>query len=1212
MNAKALSTAVLAAATLVTFAVVPAAPAQAVKWPPPDPDSAAALWQVTEIVANSANHGGDDAFEYVEIVNASDGPLVWDDFRLRYLRPLIDRTTVWTQEWPTTTTNVTVDAGESLVLWVRNGASSGLGVADFNAAYGTSLVEGRDLAMVDGTGLTNGDLRGVEISTPFGVQLTRALYNEPGNADASVASGVGVTYAPATEAGGVQERVGTADPTPGTVDPAQLGDPLAQPVNVEPPVIIDDTSSTFAPGRGVEIQAWIRDDAMVRSATVEVWSDVDSEPVEYSLTRDQPGTRAVYLSAADTVGRSELTYRMSAWDGENLTVTEERTLSSGGVEPGLRIGGGHEGQPLGADLVVDPSPLRLARAEGDTVAGTVALVAGGDVYPPVHTLSLDGTEVAGVAELEHEPVLAFEVTLTDPYFRNGVRIGDDVLTVFDEGTFGATATVETSVPLDEVNPGEPVVVRIYAGTKAAPVIDEEEANDDFLARNVRLALPDGRMVTPRDYDGTWIAVGDGGRAQDYYEAVFDVPEDAFTALRYDWDSTAALDGDHEFAASDGVNDTQIRLASDNSAPVIEPTVADGDTVRGTMALNADVADVGSGVASVRATLNGRAVRLPYEVSSLNETPGTHRLTVAATDAAGNAATRTVRFTIPHEQPVVDAAAEASGAVAATMTAVVDDAHGDLLTIDFARGVALELGSGVQVATGTTEWSDDPDRASASLVSDDALLAMATPDSVTADISSDTALPYVLVTADTSGATGDHVRLRWTGTAEAQSRLTLSLKDPSTGEWVPWDDHITAESGEDVTLEALVPIADYADHDTIAGLVQHTQGWAGADRSTRASASSADEPHHPEDLPRSDYDFTLAWESDTQYYNAREEIYDRQTSIHDYLLRVRDDINLQYLIHTGDIVDWSTNEEQWQRADAAYSPLDQAGLPYGVLAGNHDVDQTTNDYGPYSQWFGDARFADNPWFGGSHLDNRGHYDLITAGGIDFIFLYMGWGATDEQITWMNDTLDAYPERVAVVSLHEYMLTTGGLGPLPQRIYDEVIATQPTVKFVLSGHYHDAYTRTDTFDDDGDGQDDRTVTSMLFDYQDLPNGGEGYVRLLHFDHESSTIRVRTYSDYLKDYTAVHTALDDANQDFTIPYAQAGITVEAKTLSTDAVQVDVLSDQVLASFDQVRALTPVEAPADGTSWYVRATDPYGATAYSDIIDTSGGTLLATGLQP
>ena len=85
-----------------------------------------------------------------------------------------------------------------------------------------------------------------------------------------------------------------------------------------------------------------------------------------------------------------------------------------------------------------------------------------------------------------------------------------------------------------------------------------------------------------------------------------------------------------------------------------------------------------------------------------------------------------------------------------------------------------------------------------------------------------------------------------------------------------------------------------------------------------------------------------------------------------------------------------------------------------------------------------RYLSNPWYGGSYKNNRGHYDLISVDGIDFIMLYMGWGIGDEEIQWMNDVLAQYPERKAILNFHEYLLASGGLGEEPQRIYDEVVS------------------------------------------------------------------------------------------------------------------------------------------------------------------------------
>src|SRR3546814_17476137 len=117
--------------------------------------------------------------------------------------------------------------------------------------------------------------------------------------------------------------------------------------------------------------------------------------------------------------------------------------------------------------------------------------------------------------------------------------------------------------------------------------------------------------------------------------------------------------------------------------------------------------------------------------------------------------------------------------------------------------------------------------------------------------------------------------------------------------------------------------------------------------------------------------------------------------------------------------------------------------------------------------------------------------------------MGWGAGDAEIAWMNEVIRKYPERKVLISLHEFMLTTGGLGPIPQQVMDEVVATKPNVLAVTPGPYHDALTPLADFDDDKDGVADRPVTSLIFDYQGLPAGGLDYLRQLHLDNQGDRI-------------------------------------------------------------------------------------------------------------
>lgn len=273
----------------------------------------------------------------------------------------------------------------------------------------------------------------------------------------------------------------------------------------------------------------------------------------------------------------------------------------------------------------------------------------------------------------------------------------------------------------------------------------------------------------------------------------------------------------------------------------------------------------------------------------------------------------------------------------------------------------------------------------------------------------------------------------------------------------------------------------------------------------------------------------------------------------------------------------------------------------MLAGNHDVGQKDDDYTAYKANFGAARYDANPWYGESFEDNRGHYDLITAGGMDFLMLYQGWAPSQEGIDWLNEVLARYPERTAILNLHEYMLTTGGLGEVPQQIYDEVVAPNANVAMVFSGHYHDAFTRIDQFDDTGDGIPDRSVYQMLFDYQGLPEGGQSFLRLLQFDNENRQIGVRTYSPYLDAYNSADPTLELQHQEFAVPYAAFGLTPMVKSLATDAFTVDILTTTEIAAFADVASGTEVTAawnPGAGThGWYAFSADPFGASAHSEV---------------
>ncbi|WP_396668796.1 metallophosphoesterase [Microbacterium sp. R86528] len=1148
----------------------------------PDPDLVTSPLQVTEIAPDTANVSGSDAYEFIEVYNSTSAPIDFRDYTLKYLYPLADLTNSATALWPATNRNAIIEPGKAIVFWVKNGANDALTADDFNAHFSSNLVADSTLFEIESAGMANTAARGIEIVTNTGFSVNRAYYNLGGVDDTT--PDMPVQYAVNAADTTLQTKLGTAVATPGSIYPEQVeaGLMIVAPDAVLP-AIVDATETEITPGEDFAMAFTASDDVQVKTFILSVRNNLEERYTDVELLADGDHYSHA-INAVDLTGKKWFEYYVTVRDGSNEVVTD--------VQRATVIG-------------ADTAALRLNLEDGAWVNGVVDVVAGTDQHPSNVELRVDDVAVESVDQLETEPVFAFEASGVDTFFRNGVRIGDDVLRIFDDGIYSGWETISTPVPLSYLAGTDQVTLSVWAGTKAAPEINLDENNDDFTIRNLRLILPDGRALYPAGYeDATAIlAMGDSTGKLDFYDAEFTIPADANTAAGYSWDTAAAADGTHVVQASTEGLVAAASVLVDNTEPSIVTDLVEGTRYQGEFVIDATATDEGSGLESMTASLDGKAIELPFATSSITLSDGDHTVVFSAKDAVGNTTELSVAFTTPVEEPGNELISPEDGAIATegediTLTARATDPTGDALTVTFAEAYRLSLGEQIDVTTGTVTTADTLERAEGRALTAAEIEQIGRIDEVSLSEASDTAFPYQMfeVTVPAEAGTDSRVRLRWDGSANSEAKVLLYGLG-TDGDWHELDRALTTDGAEtSFTLNALVDSADYVIDGAVTALVQHSEGFAGTDLSSRESVI---EPNNVEDTPRSEYDFTLAWESDTQYYN--EEFHQHQTAIHDYLLQERTDLNLQYLFHTGDIVDDYDQLWQWDYAVPEYDKLDAAELPYGVLAGNHDVGHKEIDYTNYGTFFGDERFASNPWFGGSYENNRGHYDLMTVGGIDFLMLYVGWGPGDAEIAWMNEILAQYPERIAMINLHEYMLTTGGLGPIPQQIYDEVVAANANVRTVFSGHYHDAFTRIDAFDDDGDGTDDRQVYQILFDYQGLPEGGQGYLRLMHFDNVGEQIISRTYTPSYDDYNSDDPSLELQHQDFTISYEALGIVPQQKVLATDAFSAEVLASAAISTVENVESGTEVSAqwqPGLGVhGWYVTSFDPYGATADSEV---------------
>ncbi|MDO4564515.1 MAG: metallophosphoesterase [Clostridia bacterium] len=252
-------------------------------------------------------------------------------------------------------------------------------------------------------------------------------------------------------------------------------------------------------------------------------------------------------------------------------------------------------------------------------------------------------------------------------------------------------------------------------------------------------------------------------------------------------------------------------------------------------------------------------------------------------------------------------------------------------------------------------------------------------------------------------------------------------------------------------------------------------------------------------------FSVVWISDTQNYSLQfPEVF---SSLSDWVLETGDEYNVQFFVHTGDVTDNGYSEAQWEVANEALLPLVER-YPSLIVAGNHDIGKS----GSFRRFLSQPCVAPTLREGQLYEDGAASYALFEAGGSEFIVLGISWGI-DEQATynWARNTLQSYPDRIGIIITHSALESDGSLTGPGYRLHTRVIAACPNVRLVLCGHYREGVRRLDLYDDDGDGEAERSVNTLMYNYQENHETGLGYVCILSFDPVAREISAYTYSPY-----------------------------------------------------------------------------------------------------
>jgi hypothetical protein len=252
---------------------------------------------------------------------------------------------------------------------------------------------------------------------------------------------------------------------------------------------------------------------------------------------------------------------------------------------------------------------------------------------------------------------------------------------------------------------------------------------------------------------------------------------------------------------------------------------------------------------------------------------------------------------------------------------------------------------------------------------------------------------------------------------------------------------------------------------------------------------------------------------------------------------KDDENIKFVLHVGDIVNADEQAYQWDNADAAMSILD-GNVPYCFGVGNHDMTKGDPAYVPdpnrdttnFNNTFPYTRYEGESWYGGRMLNDAPYvpadnydntYHFFSAKGMEFMIVCLSVAPTDNHLAWADGIVSGYPEKRVIIVTHSYMdgstrLTSDMYSPpggnSGQDIWDEFIKLHENIFFVACGHLSNGRL-TDT------GDNGNTV------HQTVNNNG--LLRILRFVPDDNMIYVTSYNPNGGGY------ITDPGNQYDLPY-------------------------------------------------------------------------------
>lgn len=263
------------------------------------------------------------------------------------------------------------------------------------------------------------------------------------------------------------------------------------------------------------------------------------------------------------------------------------------------------------------------------------------------------------------------------------------------------------------------------------------------------------------------------------------------------------------------------------------------------------------------------------------------------------------------------------------------------------------------------------------------------------------------------------------------------------------------------------------------------------------------------------------------------------------------------------------EFEMPKAVEGFRLLAEAGIPFGVVPGNHDYDAMWSAAGwtpvehakdvrmnaetlgilhaggldNFRSVFGEKSefFDGKSWYVASYDGGSSSAQIFTAAGYTFLHLALDMSPTDEVLAWAEQVIQKHYGLPTILTTHDYLNSSGErkansvvdfhrVDPRhnnAQMLWDKFVKQNDQIFMLLSGHQHGQALAIDR------NLDGHRVYQILADYQDRgqsgidagqalhpqlfrPVGiGDGWLRRMTFDFSQAVpvLTVKTYSTHYK---------------------------------------------------------------------------------------------------